>query len=205
MTTSRRMSQTPPWGGVSSCLVLAAALCWAGCAPHPQQQQQQGAADSDQVVTGNGRRGASRQRSNIPDASPTPGRGPTAPISATDPCATRLHDLCGPLLQYYALNRRLPDRLDELQALAGPDPAIAFDCPVSGRAYVYVPGGFAWGDKPGFIVLHDAEPSHSGFRWAVVVEEPRGAQPLVTRVVAVPEPLFLSPARVGGGVDPAPE
>lgn len=199
MISSRRSTRTPAWGRVSSCLVLAtAALCWAGCAPR-QQEQQQGAADSGQVVTGNGRRGASRQRSNIPDPPPTPGRGPTAPISATDPCATRLHDLCGPLLHYYALNRRLPERLDDVQALAGADPAVAFDCPVSGRPYVYVPGGFAWGDKPGFIVLHDAEPSHSGFRWAVVVEEPRGAQPLVTRVVAVPEPWFLSPGRVGAG------
>lgn len=136
-------------------------------------------------------------QSNIPDAAQSPTGSPTAPMSATDPCATRLHDLCGPLLHYYALNRRLPQRLEELQGVAGPDPAVSFECPVSGQPYVYVPGGFPWGDQPGFVVLHDAEPSHSGFRWAVVVEEPKGAQPLITRVVAVPEPLFLGPARAG--------
>jgi hypothetical protein len=105
-----------------------------------------------------------------------------------------MHALCGPLLYHYALNRRLPETLDQLAAMAGPDPAVGIDCPVSGRRYVYVPNGFPLGDQPGLVVLHDAEPTHSGFRWAVVVEEPKGRgpqQPLITRVVAVPEPLFL--------------
>jgi hypothetical protein len=185
----------PGWALVA--LIVAAGV-WPGCAaPKPGEAGQRVAAPPAEADAPT--RKSSKSRSNIPDApAPSPGQGPTAAMTATDPCATRLHDLCGPLLHYYALNRRLPDELRELQGLAGADPALSFDCPVSARPYVYVPGGFPWGDKPGFIVLHDAEPSHSGFRWAVVVEEPRGNQPLLTRVVAVPEPLFLSPGRVNG-------
>ena len=173
---------------MSLLVVLAGLTAMPGCAPRAQTTPAP-PADRGQAAT-------PAARSNIPEPARSPTGSPTAPLSATDPCATRLHDLCGPLLQYYALNRRLPDRIEELQAIAGPDPAASFDCPVSGRAYVYVPGGFAWGDRPGFVVLHDAEPSHSGFRWAVVVDAPQGSQPLVTRVVAVPDPVFLSPERM---------
>lgn len=188
MTRSRSRRRNG-WRGSLALAVMtaAAAACLAGCAPR----------DTGQSVRGSqSRPDASTPASNIPDAARSPTGSPTAPITATDPCATRLHDLSGPLLHYYALNRRLPERLEELEALAGPDPAAAFDCPVSGQPYVYVPGGFPWGDK-GFVILHDAEPSHAGFRWAVVVEDPQPGQPLVTRVVAVPEPLFLSRERAG--------
>ena len=175
---------------VLACL-SAVTLTGAGCAARPA-----GTASSPQ---GQGQPQPPRQqsattppRSNIPDAAVSPTGSPSAPISATDPCATRLHDLCGPLLFYYAVNRQLPATLDELQALATPDPLPPRQCPVSRRPYVYVPEGIAWGDRGGFIVLHDAEPSHSGHRWAVVVEEPKRMQdPLITRVVAVAEPLFL--------------
>ena len=130
--------------------------------------------------------------SNIPDPAPdAPGR-PTAPIGlATDACAERLHALCGPLLYYYAVNRRLPERLDELRDLAGLDPAAEFSCPVSGQPYIYNPHGLPRGEKPGFLILYDAQPSHSGLRWAVMVEPPKNpSEPLVPKVVAEPEILF---------------
>ena len=137
-------------------------------------------------------------RSDLAPAAQSTADAPGALSSVNDPCADRLHALCGPLLYHYALNRRLPEHLDQLAEMAGPDPAVGLDCPVSHRRYVYVPTGFPLGDQPGFVVLHDAEPSHAGFRWAVVVEEPKGRgpqQPLITRVVAVPEPVFLKHAQ----------
>jgi hypothetical protein len=99
------------------------------------------------------------------------------------------------------LNKRLPQNIEELRGIAGPDPDVEFTCPVSGKPYVYEPRGIPRGQgRPGYLVLFDAEPSHSGMRWAVSAEEPRNkAQPLVTHVVAEAEVLFHDNA------PPAPE
>jgi hypothetical protein len=132
-------------------------------------------------------------KSQVPDPAPdAPGR-PTAPLgAASDPCADRLHAICGPMLLYFAIHRRLPDDIEELRAVAGPDPEVEFTCPVSGKPYVYNPQGVPRGQgRPGLLVLYDAEPTHSGLRWGVAAEPPRNtAQPLVTQVVAEPELMF---------------
>ena len=169
-------------GRIGARLVWTALVCAVSfataCAPRPDSKAAQGQS-------------VARSEAATP-AQPQAGAQSGAPLSATDPCAERLHALSGPLLYYYALNRRLPERIEELESLAGPDPAVGLDCPVSHQRYVYVPEGFAMRKQPGFVVLHDAAPSHGGFRWAVVVEEPKGPkQPLITRVVAVPEAMFL--------------
>src|SRR5688500_13126803 len=79
--------------------------------------------------------------SDIPDPGPDNPGQPTATISGKDPCADRLHALCGPLLLHYAVKRHLPAHIDELRAFAGGDPAVEFTCPVSGKPYVYEPRG----------------------------------------------------------------
>src|SRR5260221_4292549 len=48
-------------------------------------------------------------------------RGDTVTLSPdqslmTDPCAARLQDISGQLLLFYALNRKLPDKLDDLKS-----------------------------------------------------------------------------------------
>jgi hypothetical protein len=130
-------------------------------------------------------------QSYIPAPGPdNPGR-PTA-ISAKDPCADRLHALCGPLLLYFAVNHHLPAHIDELRAFAGDDPEVQFICPVSGKPYIYDPRGLRRsGGKPGIIILSDPEPSHSGMRLAVVVEETRTAvEPLIVKVIPEQEIVF---------------
>ena len=131
-------------------------------------------------------------RSQIPDPLPVsvPAGKASGPLNASDPCAQRLHDLCGPLLFYYALNRRMPERLEDLRDIGGPDPDIEFTCPASGKTYVYDAQGLPRRGQPGVLVLYDAEPSHSGMRWAVAVEEPKPGQPLIPHVVAEPEATF---------------
>ena len=109
----------------------------------------------------------------------------SAPITATDPCAMRLHDVSGPLLLYYGLNLHMPESLEQLRTLPGADPSLSFACPVSGKPYVYAPNGVAVPNQKGFAVLYDPEPSHSNHHWAVMVEE-QPDKPLLTRVVAVP-------------------
>lgn len=118
-------------------------------------------------------------------------QAPVAPISNTDACATRLHDVCGALLLFYATNDRLPVDLSELQRAPGSEDIPSFTCPVSGKPYVYNPGGIRMPEKASWVILYDPAPSHSNLRWAVSILEPVSGQPLVTKVVALPETFFL--------------
>ena len=110
--------------------------------------------------------------------------------AVTDPCAERLHDICGHLLLYYSLNRRLPDDLADLKSTdSGQLPPLV--CPVSGRPYIYNPDGLPVPGRPGSLVLYDASPSHSGMRWGVLAGVAAESQPLAARVVLLPEtPVF---------------
>jgi hypothetical protein len=120
----------------------------------------------------------------------------TAPITNTDPCATRLHDICGAILFYYATRHHLPARLEELTALPGFEDIHEFRCPVSGQPYLYNPIGIVSPDQPTHIILYDPAPSHSGMRWAVSFVEPQGAAPPFTKVIALPESYFSLNLRV---------
>jgi hypothetical protein len=109
-----------------------------------------------------------------------------APASAaTDPCAERLHALCGPLLLYHALHGRLPDRLEELQALADPGETFFFECPASGKSYLYMKEGVAIPGQQGLVIVRDPLPSDSGILWAIALLKAGSSQPLNTRVIAL--------------------
>lgn len=124
--------------------------------------------------------------------SPRPARAaPGAPISNTDPCAMRLHDLAGGLLMYQLEHHRLPERLDELKGLAVVPNDVEFVCPVSHQPYLYTPQGLSLARYPGVMVLCDPAPSHAGMRWAVFLLPPaQPGEPMVTKVIAVQEKLF---------------
>ena len=116
----------------------------------------------------------------------------TSPSKLTlhDPCSSRLHDICGPLLLYYATNLRLPKSLDELKQMPGFESINDYTCPVSGKAYVYNPRGVRGPNVSQIAVIYDPEPTHNGYRWAIAVEEPQGNEPLQAKVVAWPESRF---------------
>jgi len=117
-------------------------------------------------------------------------REPVAQISNTDPCAMRLHDICEPLLLYYVMNHKLPDRLEDLRQM--PDSAnLELTCPVSHKKYLYNPVGLLDTESKSRVILYDPAPSHSGMRWAVSIIEPQQENgPLVTKVIALPESHF---------------
>lgn len=127
-------------------------------------------------------------------SSPAPsGAVPSARITNTDPCANQLHDICGGLLLYYATNNRLPEALEELRSLPLPVAETRFDCPVSGKPYVYVPTAAPAGPAPGtWIVVYDALPSHEGKHWAISVNEPAPGEALIAKVITI-SPLKLFP------------
>jgi len=122
-----------------------------------------------------------------------------APITNTDACATRLHDLCGPLLLYYATRQDLPMSLDQLAGVPGFENVRDFTCPVSGQRYIYNPSGIAGLDPGSRVIIYDPAPSHSGIRWGVSILEPRPGAPLVAKVIGLPESRFAGgkPAPAG--------
>jgi hypothetical protein len=118
-----------------------------------------------------------------------------------DPCAERLHDVCGHLLLYYASHKRLPPTLAELKSTPTmPLPPLV--CPASGKPYVYDPAGVSIPGRPGRLVLYDPEPSHSGMRWAVMVGTPADATNVTTRVILLPESEFAPANASGDGSGP---
>ena len=111
------------------------------------------------------------------------------PNELTDPCAGRLHDLSGLLLMYYALNKQLPARLEDLAPLA--DGEFTAACPTSGRPYVYVPQGLQSGSGgERSLILYDATPAHGGLRWGIFVAPPREGQPPATWVILMSNEVF---------------
>lgn len=125
------------------------------------------------------------------DQSAAPAAGQSQPISNTDPCAMHLHDIGGGFLLYYATHGRLPPSLDALRSVPGLDAPGAMACPVSNQPYLYTPDGILMPEQGWRIILVDPAPSHSRMRWAIRLEEPAPNQPLLVRVVALPESFFL--------------
>jgi hypothetical protein len=117
-------------------------------------------------------------------------------LSPTDPCASRLHEMCGGFLFYYVAHHRLPDRLEDLRQ-AEPDLATTpFVCPVSNLPYIYEPAGRILAGYDGRFIVFDAAPTHLGMRWAISIIEPMAGGPLVTKVIAVPEDKFAQTVQV---------
>jgi len=136
--------------------------------------------------------GCSNSKGKSPTSSSS--NGATAPITNTDACAMRLHDISGALLMYYQKHHRLPDRLDELRTLTDFPDLPEFTCPVSRQPYIYVPTGISSPDPAARIVLYDATPAHDHHRWAVSIIEPDSINaPLVTKVIALPASGFRVP------------
>ena len=107
-----------------------------------------------------------------------------------DACAERLHDISGLLLMYCMLNKQLPPSLSDVLAIGDIDKQVPLVCPVSGRPYVYDRQGFQIADKPGRLVIYDAEPAHDGKRWVISVQESDG--PLITHVFDITEQQFTA-------------
>ncbi len=139
--------------------------------------------------------GAPLQRSGL-ERSPTttattqPVPTQTGRLTVNDPCPTLLHDLCGPLLLYLTSNYRLPERLDELKQMPGSDGIGDLACPLSKRPYVYNPAGVLGANVSQRAVIYDAAPTHSGYRWAIVVKDATPNAPFIAEVVAWPESRF---------------
>ena len=99
--------------------------------------------------------------------------------------------ISGALLMYFALHRKLPAQLDDLKPLAEGDAPLNFTSPRSGKPYLYTPNGIILQDLNQRMIVYDPAPGPYGYREAITIDEPIVGQPLVAKVVAVPESFFL--------------
>ena len=111
---------------------------------------------------------------------------PSQPSIQLDPCAERLHDLCGHLLLYCSVHKKLPPTLEELAATSSPASAPLV-CPLSKKPYVYDPVGLPIEGRPGRLVLYDPEPTHSGMRWGILAAAPTEGGLITANVILLSE------------------
>ncbi len=114
-----------------------------------------------------------------------------APISNTDPCATNLHDISGLFLMYLLEHKDLPQDLSGIAPYAKQMGVSDLNCPVSHEPYIYTRDGILLPDQNARIILYDAKPSHSGYRWVIAIGSPSPDQPPRTKVIALPESFFM--------------
>jgi hypothetical protein len=108
-----------------------------------------------------------------------------------DACGSRLQDISGALLEYYALNRDLPVALDDVRNMGDLDAPLKFTCPDTGLPYVYVPRGLHHPGKDMYIIVHDAIP-HDGLRHCILMSVSGSTRTPQMQVVVMPETMFLS-------------
>src|SRR5258707_7434411 len=83
----------------------------------------------------------------------------------SDPCSVRLQDIEGALVLSYAMNRQLPQQLQELRGVGGAP--LTLTCPTSGRPYLYSPRGLFSAGRSMKIIVWDDAPVHNGYRWCI--------------------------------------
>jgi hypothetical protein len=108
-------------------------------------------------------------------------------LRGIDDCGLNMHDLSSYLLEYYAINRHLPQTLEELRPLVDVDKDLRLTCPVSHKPYLYYPDGLVAAGEQRKLLVVDAEPSHNGQRWAIVTLPAEGKTPLGLWVVQLKE------------------
>ena len=191
MSASRKISRPQPVWRFATVLAAATVL-GAGCAPATREGSTAGGKRTSAQARHNGR--------TQPAAASAGARRP--PSTVEDACAARLHDISGLLLEYYALNRQLPERLEELASLAETESEFAPACPVSGQPYIYLPGGLGAEGTGQRLIIYEQTPAHHGMRWVVVAAPAEGGQPPSTRVIPFTEARFRR--YIGSGEVPAP-
>jgi hypothetical protein len=183
-------------GGVVLCrpscgfvAIAAAALCGAvllaGCQTQ-QQSSKRTAGNGPYIDTTDGGvpYNPGKQQSSASK------KTPPLSVGQMEPCAARLQDVEGAMLMYWAVNRHLPEKLDELKEFADVGTELNFTCPASGLPYVYAPGGLQSAGRPKRIIMHDATPAHDGKRWCILMAPIKPGQAPYMEVLQMPDALF---------------
>ena len=114
--------------------------------------------------------------------------GDFATQSFGDPCASRLQNIEGAMLEYYVTAHHWPASLDELKAISS-EP-LELTCPVSNQRYIYNLQGLEGPGDPRKLIVYDALPVHNNARWGIVLgREVIGGNPALD-VLLIPEAAF---------------
>lgn len=128
------------WGRFLTAMAAVLLLAGAGAC---QQGPQGGAGGGQQVIVSGGARIVDNDggliRTDAAKRVVMPREGdPT--LDWSDPCAANMQSLMGELLFYYTSHNKMPETLDQLQAIPG-EKVASINCPKSGKPYVYVAAG----------------------------------------------------------------
>jgi hypothetical protein len=126
-----------------------------------------------------------------PPPAPAPVTGGTeTKATVNDPSATRMQDLCGAILYYYASNRHLPLKLEELRPYADLGVTLGFTSPVTNEPYVYVPKGLRGEGIRDTLILYDPHEDAKGDRWGIVMVPPEAGKAVLMYAIPVSEKLL---------------
>lgn len=114
--------------------------------------------------------------------------GDFATKSFEDPCATRLVDIEGALLEYYVTMHHWPASLDELKPLS--TTPLELTCPASNQHYIYNPNGLEGPGDPRKLIVYDAQPVHNNSRWGIVLGHDVNSPTPALDVKLFPETVF---------------
>ena len=120
---------------------------------------------------------------------PSPQAGDPEQIEV-NPSASRLHDICGEILLYFAVNREMPKTLSDLQSVMDTEVQLDTTSPTSHQPYVYAPQGLIGVGHAKRIIIYDPVPLPSGKRWCVFSADAAPGQAQSLEVVLTPESVF---------------
>jgi hypothetical protein len=156
------------------------------------------------MVVVNGK--AAEPESRVGATPPAPPRMSIDRALKSDPCSARMHEISGAMLTYVARHGRMPAKLEELRAVTGVgEGPLEFSCPVTGEAYVYVPGGLRGSEEGRVVVLHDRSTDAAAMRWVIQMQSGRGRQAPATWVTRVTERSFRGYVPATAATKPSPE
>jgi hypothetical protein len=167
------------WNAVRLLPVMAAlvvAVC--GCQPEPAKPKTSSSAAS-----------APQSPRPLPDKASLP----------LDLCADRLQDIEGAMVAYYQVHHRLPEELSELKSVPIFGAELNFTCPISKKAFVYVPAGLECAGRSKRIYVYDADASHEGtmadgqramFRWCILMPPVKPGQQPFMEVLPIEDKEF---------------
>ncbi|MEX0775583.1 MAG: hypothetical protein WD042_07690 [Phycisphaeraceae bacterium] len=136
-----------------------------------------------------------------PPAAPPPAVAP-APVAQrheadddpnVNPVALRLHDLAGPLLEYFAVYRQFPAALEDLRTARIVSSDAVLTDPSSGLRFAYTPDGPTVPGYTGRLLASQSDRSDPRGVWVLLVSQPKGARHWIAEVHRVAPRLMPVP------------
>lgn len=115
---------------------------------------------------------------------------PAAALTQADPCADRMHDLCGAFLLYYMAHHDLPPALADLAEV---DKSVALTCPATHRPYEYVREGLNVRGETAKLIVFEPAPCRQGLRCGILCQRAQPGKPLILRVGRLQERNIVWP------------